>query len=278
MKTIISIVLKSVLVGVGYLVALMLSGLLLRLAGMNMPQATNIPAQMIWLFAGGVIVGLFLGPIAAMTNISRMKHWLVWASVIFFNNASVAIEGRFFAPDLVEGRLAALLIQQFLVSLATSWLLTKLFAPVESVAPIGFKSRSWFSWLWRFILSAFSYVVFYFVFGALNFALVTKPYYATHVGGLTVPAPLVVLMVELIRAPLIVLSVLPFLLTTQFPKKQTAIYTGLILFSIGGLFPLTARIGVLPFLLLAASAVEIFFQNYPTGVVTARLLGRETHK
>jgi hypothetical protein len=36
------------------------------------------------------------------------------------------------------------------------------------------------------------------------------------------------------------------------------------------------EIGSLPFFLLAASAVEIFFQNFFTGFVAARLLGLES--
>lgn len=42
--------------------------------------------------------------------------------------------------------------------------------------------RSWFSWLWRFVLGGLSYVFFYYFFGAINFMLVTGPYYKTHAG------------------------------------------------------------------------------------------------
>lgn len=46
---------------------------------------------------------------------------------------------------------------------------------------------------------------------------------------------------------------------------------GLILFAVGGVTPLLVQVGSLPFVVLAASAVEIFLQNFSTGVVTARL-------
>lgn len=80
-------------------------------------------------------------------------------------------------------------------------------------------------------------------------------------------------MAELIRGPLIVLSVIPFLLTFRASKKRLAFFTGLILFAVGGIAPLLMQVHMLPLFLLATSAVEIFFQNYLTGVVAARLLG-----
>jgi hypothetical protein len=57
-------------------------------------------------------------------------------------------------------------------------------------------------------------------------------------------------------------------------KKQAVMFTGLVIFSIGGLVPLTMQVDTLPLILLAASAVEIFFQNFSTGAVTALLLGQ----
>ena len=41
----------------------------------------------------------------------------------------------------------------------------------------GLRQRPWHAWAWRFALSALSYVAFYYVFGAVNYALVTQPYY-----------------------------------------------------------------------------------------------------
>jgi hypothetical protein len=93
---------------------------------------------------------------------------------------------------------------------------------------------------------------------------------------LTVPDPQVTLQAELIRAVLIVLSLLPFLLTAQMPVRRLAVWSGLLLFVIGGIVPLTWQAGLLALPLLLASAVEIFFQNFTTGVVTALLLAWPT--
>jgi len=265
---------RSLVVGAVYVTALIIGGMLVSIIGFRLPAVNDVQMRLLWSFVGGLIAGLFLGPIAASMPASRFRHLLVWTSVIFFNIASVMIEGRFFAPELVGDSLPGMLIQQILTALAAGWIITTLFAPKETAAPTSAARRPGFSWGWRFLVSAFSYVVFYFIFGAINYALVTQPYYETHAGGLTVPSPQTVLMAELIRGPLIVLSVLPFLLTLRAGKTRLAMLTGLILFAIGGLVPLTMQVDSLPFLLLAASAVEIFFQNFSTGVVTARLLGR----
>lgn len=142
----------------------------------------------------------------------------------------------------------------------------------------GFTSKAplWYSWTWCLILSAVSYLAFYFVVGGLNYQLVTKPYYETHAGGLTVPPVHVVLVVESIRAVLIVFSVFLFVLSARGARRQLMSSTGWLLFAVGGIIPLLWEISSLPIFLLAASAVEIFFQNFFTGVVAARLLGLES--
>jgi hypothetical protein len=109
----------------------------------------------------------------------------------------------------------------------------------------------------------------------LNYAFVTRPYYETHAGGLAVPAPEVVLILESIRGLLIVFSVLLLLLSMRGTRKQLIITTGWLIFAVGGIIPLCWQITTLPLFLLFASAIEIFFQNFLTGAVSALLLGVE---
>jgi hypothetical protein len=56
-------------------------------------------------------------------------------------------------------------------------------------------------------------------------------------------------------------------------RRQLMVKTGFLLFAIGGIVPLIWQVSSLPLFLLAASAVEIFFQNFLTGMVSARLMG-----
>lgn len=265
MKTVFQTLLKSLLVGAGYAAALAITKLILS-------QRADAPS-LLWSFIGASVMGLMLGPLAASIPAPMSRHMLVWGSAIFFNIASVAIEGRFFAPDLVKGSMVVLLLGQLLVAFVTAWLIVKLFAPIAetAIAPI---QRSWFSWLWRFVVSALSYVFLYYLFGALTYLLVTGPYYESNAGGLVVPAQSVILQAELIRAPLMVLSILPFLLYFPANRRRMMFLAGLILFAVGGVTPLLMQVGALPPVVLAASAVEIFCGNMSLGLVAARLLGR----
>ena len=267
MKSILENLLRSLVVGMGYTASLVFTHLLTSRA----VDTTSL----FWSFVGGTVIGLTLGVLAASMPAPWVRHMLVWGSVIFFNIASVTIEGRFFAPDLVQGSMIVLILQQLLVALITTSLIVKIFAPIEHTALTTLPQRSWFSWIWRFAVSGLSYMVLYYFFGAINYLLVTGPYYETQAGGLVVPAPDVILKAELVRAPMIVLSVVPFLLTFRASKRRRDFLTGLILFVVGGVAPLLMQVSTLPLILLAASTIEIFFQNYLTGVVTARLLGKD---
>ena len=222
----------------------------------------------------GILIGVTLSPIAARVHASCFRHWLVWGSVLFLNALSLGIEGAFFAPTLSPmvtmpvAWTAYLLLQ----SLATAGLIAWLFGKnARSATSDALRIRSWFSWAWRFLLSAFSYLLFYFIFGAINYQLVTKPFYAAHVSGLAVPPPQTVLLAEMVRAPLIVLSIGPLIRLWHGKRMVLGISSGIILFVIGGVIPLLLNTA-LPDLLRLASAVEIFFQNFLTGCVASSLL------
>ncbi len=270
------IVWRAVVVGAAYIAAMMLAGVLFGLFGL-LPAADtpggNAAAGLFWTLAAGVLLGLYLGPLARRTPATLPQHLLIWTAVIFFNMGAVVLEGAFFAPDLVPLPLPILGGQQLLAALVAGGLLAFLFARRGQTAAFlpSLRRRRWYSWLWRFLLAALSYLFFYLAFGALNYALVTGPYYAGHAGGLTVPPAELVLAVELIRAPLLILSVLLLILATRATRGRTVVIAGLTLFWVGGVVPLTLQLGSLPLLLLLASAVEIFLQNFLTGAVAALL-------
>ena len=271
---IIGIAWRGLCVGLAYLVGLMASGILLGMLGLIKPTSGSSSVSLVWLFLAAVVIGLTLGPIAQQLTVSRGRHLLIWSSIIFFNLASVMIEGAFFAPALVPIPLPALALQQLLATLVAGLAITVLFAPAPLAAqPLSVSvRRPWYDWAWRFVVSSFSYLVLYLGVGGINYNLVTQPYYATHAGGLVVPPAMTVWLIESVRAPLIVLSVLFFLLASR-PGRRTTVLTGLILFMVGGVAPLLLQAGTLPTVLLVASAVEIFFQNFLAGVVAAILLG-----
>ncbi len=57
-------ILGSLLVGVTYLVALMIGGMLISILGIQLANAGQGADLLSWLFAGAILIGLVLGPIA----------------------------------------------------------------------------------------------------------------------------------------------------------------------------------------------------------------------
>ncbi len=223
----------------------------------------------------GILIGAILVPIAARMQLSRFRQGVVSGSALFLNALSLGIEGSFFAPALSPMVTMPLAWTAYLLfqSLAIAGLIAWLSGQNAGLATFDSPwKRPWFSWAWRFIVSSFSYLLFYFIFGAINYALVTKPYYQAHVSGLAVPLPQTVLMAEAVRAPMVVLSILPLIVLWRGRKRTLAVLCGIILFVIGGVIPLLLNTS-LPDLLRFASAIEIFFQNFSTGLVAASLLG-----
>lgn len=268
---------RSVLVAISYVAGIMLAGVVGGMLGWEMSAGSGSENAFVFLMASVLLLGVFLGPVAARLGISRLQHFVLWGSLIIFNLGSVALEGAYFAPSLVGLPVPILLAQQLLAAGGASLAITLLFARTRGSISWreALRTRPWYSWVWRFLASALSYLLFYFIFGGLNYSLVTKPYYETHAGGLAVPAPQVVLVLESIRGILIVFSVLLFLLSVRGSRRRLMGMTGWLLFAIGGIIPLIWQIANLPLFLLFASAIEIFFQNFLTGAVAAWLIGIE---
>jgi hypothetical protein len=268
---------RSMLISLGYLTGLFLAGMIGAMLGETLSIEANNIFSFAKLFVASLLLGVFLGPFASRLTLSRGQHFILWGSLILFNIGSVAIEGAYFAPDLVSIPIPMLVAQQLLATAGAALVITRVFTTSEQSASwsSALRTRSWYSWIWRFLASAMSYLVFYFVIGGLNYQLITKPYYESHAGGLTVPAPQIVFIVESIRSLMIVFSVFLFLLSVRGTRRQLMVSTGWLLFAIGGIIPLIFQIGTLPLFLLVASGLEIFFQNFLTGVVAARLMGIE---
>jgi hypothetical protein len=265
---------KCVLVVLGYLAGLLSAGIIFSLLDHQISTEMG-GSRLILVFISSMLLGVFLGPYALRLPLSSRQHFSVWGSLILFNLGSVIIEGAYFAPDLISIPIPVLMAQQVLASGGAALVITKVFAGRGGLISWknALRARPWYSWIWRILISALGYMVFYFVIGGLNYRWVTQPYYASHAGGLTVPPTQTILAVESIRCLFIVFSIFLFLLSARGTKRRLMIDTGWLLFAIGGIVPLFWQVGTLPRLLLLASAVEIFLQNFSTGVVAALLLG-----
>ena len=279
MNTFGNIIVRSVAFGFAYVVATVLIRWLLNcVVGGNPIASSQSPfLSLIIVFVSGFIIALTLGPLTEMIRATRAKHLLIWSSIIFFNIASVVLEGSFFAPGLLPmAQVPQILFQNFLLAIISSILIIHLFSVTSEAIPQEQKpQRTFFSWTSRFLASAFSYLLFYFLFGALNYELFTKSYYQSH-GGLAVPELKTVMAAEAIRAVLVILSIIPLLTALNGSKKKLVFISGSVLFIIGGIVPLLMQVGTLPAALLISSGVEIFFQNFLTGAVAALMLRNYT--
>lgn len=275
MRTFWNVLWRSVVIALIYTTANTVIGGLVMQGVAPQAGATNPVLLLATTALSGFGMAAVLGPAASWVHTSRGRSMFIWASNVYLNLASVVIEGYFFAPGLLPGALVPrVLVLQALSSVILAAAIAFFFPPsAEGPKKKALVKRSPLSWAARFLASAASYLFFYYFFGAINYLLVTGPYYEAH-PELAVPAAATVIKLASFRSLLIVLSLLPLITSLHLPKRKGALLCGFLLFLVGGAVPLLTQTSALPPVLLVASAGEIFFQNFLTGVVAALLLRR----
>jgi hypothetical protein len=125
---------RSVFVALGYIIGLILAGVVGAMIGIGWQASAGSADRnsFVWLFVSVILLGMFLGLVAARLQLTRTQHFILWGSLIIFNLGSVALEGAYFAPSLVTTPLPILLIQQFLATVGAALMITMLFARVGS--------------------------------------------------------------------------------------------------------------------------------------------------
>ncbi len=272
---------RTTVIALAYSLGLVVAGDLA--ASFGWPLPTRSDGVLLFTVLGSACLGCALALIFWQTAWSSWSRFAIGACATAFTMLSTTIEGAFFAPTLV-GSLRALVLLDLLAALAVGG--AAMLGPARPAIPatasatqatqtFSWRMRPWYSWVWRFALSAGSYLVFYWLYGALNYALVTQPYYISHHTALQAPSIPIVLAAEAARGPLLVMAVLPLVLTTGLTRRQLAFSSAATLFIIGGVVPLLQQAGALPTFLLVASGWEIFFQNGSLALVIAWLLGHK---
>jgi len=121
------------------------------------------------------------------------------------------------------------------------------------------------------LLSGFSYLIYYFVFGAITYQFFTKVYYPNAqqvAGGLGVWF----WGIQIVRGVLMTLSVLPMIYTLRMKRWHAAIAVGLVIWITGGAGPLLVPVIGMGVAQRLIHTVEIFTQNFLLGVTTVMLL------
>ena len=228
------------------------------------PNAALTAACGVALAAGMVVV-------TGWMPVSRGARFGVWFALVFLNLAAVAVEGTLFAPAAAPPSwLAANLVRLLVAAVAVAGLASALLGTKDGIAGPAAPNRSLPGWLWRVLAAAAIYVVLYLIIGGLNYTFVTRPYYETHAGSLTVPPAQTIFLYEPVRGLLMALSALPLTLALRLRTSLVAVVTGAMLFVAGGLVPLLPQTS-LPLYLRMASLWEIFGQNFLTGAACAYL-------
>jgi hypothetical protein len=265
---------RAILIALAYVLGLVVAGALAAALGWHLPARSD--ATLLWTAVGGVCIGLTLALVVWRTSWSAWSRFVIGTCAVFFTMLSITIEGALFAPTLI-GSLPALVLVDLLAAVAVGGVAMLGSAPTVAGATRGFswRMRPWYSWGWRFALSAGSYVLFYWIYGALNYMLVTQRYYTALDTQLQVPSPQLVLVAEAVRGPLLVLAVLPLALTPRLTRRRLVFSGAAVLVIVGGIVPLLHQAGTLPIFLLVASGWEIALQNLSLALVISWLLGRK---
>ncbi|AOT68937.1 hypothetical protein [Geosporobacter ferrireducens] len=274
-KTCFEFLWKGLIIGSLNLFSLILAGAVLTNLGLKFPEVKSSYGYITFImFLSGFIVSVIFGIVAKKLSLSKLRVFIVLFVMLVLNSVTQILEAFYFAPGIVNIEVApAIFGQQVIMWLFISAGIAFLYR-FKSEDDIGFKiqSRSWIDWIVRIIISSGSYVLFYYVFGSINALLFTGEYYLSQVNGLQIPSATEIIVLETIRAIILVLSILPVILNLKIQKKEVMITVGMVLFIIGGLLPMLQQFNSLPTVLIVASTVEMFFQFFLTGVVTTYII------
>jgi hypothetical protein len=269
MKNTIKLLSGTLILVVAYIIEVMLlSGILIAI-GLQFPELkVSQQVSVIQLVISGLIASVFAAYIVSKYKFSRLSLFLILSFVLFFSNISVAIEGSIFTPDYVTGSvLVSLFIQQLLISTVFSFIAVLLFRKKLSASRAEPDANIHKSLAVKILVGAAVYMVSYYVWGWLNYNLFTKSFYESGISGLHIPEGTVLIKIILFRGVLITLSVVPFLLFALPDNKRRLFETASILFVFGGIIPMIYTVGMLPKELIWYSLIEIFLQNFISGLL-----------
>jgi uncharacterized integral membrane protein len=259
------------MVGIAYAAA---NSIIAIMLGSLSRQSANLENFAVWILTGTLLCMSF-SPFIVRSNWSQTKTILaIWAALTFVRSLGLGIEGALYKPasatisviGAFTGTLAGLFV---------AWLSVALLAP-DTPAPIETRnSYSWWGWTWRALVVGLSYFLFYFIFGATNAFLYTMDFYKNNPQyGLTLPPAGIIFLAQLLRGPLFGLGSLFIARSVSLPRRQLALWLGLMLFIVGGAAPyVEVTFRTMPLGFNLATLTELLFQNALTGVVAASLFG-----
>jgi hypothetical protein len=267
--SIVGIIMRSLAVGFAYALASALAASILGPLSRLSPSIDNL---LVWLISG-TLTALALAPFILHSISSRRQTiFAAWAVIAFVRAFGLGIEGSLFKPTQAVNAMVGAAVG-LLIAWLVAWLSVRLLMPSRSQTARAASGRSLWGWTWRVIVVGLAYFAFYFIFGAANALLYTKSFYENNAQyGLTLPPAGVIFAAQLLRGPLFGLGSLFIVLAAEAPRRRMAVWLGLLLFVVGGLGPyIETTFRTMPLGFNLATLLEIFLQNFLTGVVAVYL-------
>ncbi len=170
--------------------------------------------------------------------------------------------------DLMGGATMYLITAGVLVALAKVLKMTEPAGQAVPHRPVGIAIP-------LVLLSGFSYLVYYFVFGSITFQFFTKQYYP-HAAEQAAALGLWFWGYQWARGTLMTLAVLPFIYTLRMKRWHAALAVGLLVWIAGGAAALLVPNAMMVAAQRYTHIVEIMTQNVSLGVTAVYLLRPRT--
>lgn len=184
-------------------------------------------------------------------------------------------EGVLFYPEM-KSKLAQSVIGGSILYLLAALLLVAMARVLKlaSTSVVEVEHRSMPVSILMVLLSGLSYLVYYFVFGAITFVFFTKQYYP-HAAEQVAALGNWFWGYQLARGVLMTLAVLPLIYTLRLRRWHAAVVVGLLVWIVGGAAPLVVPSPLMVPAQRYMHIVEIMTQNVSLGITAVLLLRRK---
>lgn len=278
---------RSLLVGLGYIVGTMVSGMLAGVLGLQqptLPTAAEPTMLMVMVFISGFLLGPTLGALSCQLPLPTLHRSAVMFFLLFVvHDFANIVEAAFFTTTFTSG-LASPLWNAVVTSLVVGSLIAVLFPPARVEEGLlaalrrYFAQRKWTVWAWRLSLAAVLYLPIYLIMGMIV-APVVMPYYTDPALGLglVIPGFGVMLPLEIVRGAIFVVGLLPVIAVWRGSRRSLALWLGLTIVVLGSIVPMLQAY-FLPLTLRVVHGLEITIDSLLQGLVYAWLLWVEFKK
>ena len=281
------LLLRSLVIGLGYVLATIAGGALAQTLGLPPPQMVRHLDETTTLattLLSGFIIGLGLGPLSQRIRVFALGRGILLFTVIFVVGSLInVVEALFFTTVPVREQVFGL-VTAAVGAASLAMLLTALFPPASAESGLiaalrsHLRQRLWLDWTWRLFLAGLLYVPIYFLFGVLVSPLVL-PYYNDPSLGLelVVPGPEVILPLEVGRGLLYAVTLFPLAAALHATRQSLTLWLWVTVAVLGAITPML-QVGWWPLPLRLTHGLEITADAFFQALVVAWLLGRPPAK